>query len=254
MLEYVKQLVAEAGEKIVKNSFGLDEGEIRFKNEKDLVSEYDEGVENFLIAGIREKYPDHEVLGEETGRSGSSSEFCWVIDPIDGTTSFVHGQPFYSISVALRRNNETVLGIVYAPRLNEMFCAVKGEGTFLNDRKVVVSKRKELRHSVLATGFACLRAGLKDNNLNNFNRIVPRLRGIRRYGSAALDLAYVSCGYLDGFWELNLQSYDVAAGILLVQESGGVVTDFQNGKRCPERGTLATNSFIHDEMVGLLKT
>ena len=252
MLDYIKELVLAAGDKTVEKSYGIADSQLKFKNDKDLVSAVDQEVEHFIIDRIRERYPDHRFFGEETGKTAGSSEYCWVIDPIDGTTSFVHGQPFYSVSVALQKNSETILGVVYAPRLNEFFCSEKGAGTYLNGKKVTVSHRDKLGSSVLATGFACLRAGKEDNNLKNFNRIVPELRGIRRFGSAALDLAYVSCGYLEGFWELDLKLYDIAAGVLLVTEAGGTVSDFRGGNNYPDSGTAATNGKIHNELLELL--
>jgi len=254
MVEYIKKLVLDAGEKTLAGRPGIADSNLRFKNEKDLVSAIDEEVEDFIVGGIKKRFPKHRILGEETGFSGGDSEYCWIIDPIDGTTSFVHGQPFYSISVALQKNSETILGVVYAPRLSDMFCAQKGAGTYLNDKRVTVSQRSKLVNSVLATGFACLRAGKEENNLKYFNEIVPELRGIRRFGSAALDLAFVSCGYLEGFWELDLQLYDIAAGILLVTEAGGTVSDF-NGLNCfPQQGTVATNGYTHNELLNLLKS
>lgn len=252
MIEYIKTLSEQAGEKLLTYNGQLKAEDLDFKNERDLVTSYDKQTEDFLVSGILKKFPDHNIFGEETGKTDKSSEYCWIIDPIDGTTAFVHGQPFFSISIALQKNGETILGVVNAPRLQEMFWAEKGKGAYLNGKRIKVSSRDKLINSVLATGFACLRAGKAENNLERFCRIAPELRGIRRYGSAAIDLAYVACGCLDGFWEMNLAPYDVAAGILILQEAGGVVTDFSGGNDFPEKGIVATNGLIADELMKLI--
>ncbi len=188
-------------------------------------------------------------MGEETGRSKSSSGYLWIIGPIDGTTSYIHGQPFYSVSIGLQRNGETIAGVVNAPELNEIFCAEKGSGAFVNGKKISVSKRAKLIEAVLSTGFACVRAGLKNNNIKNFARILPKIRGIRRYGSAAIDLSYVASGRLEGFWEMNLQEYDICAGALIVEEAGGKISDFRGGRSYPGKGLLASNGLIHKELI-----
>lgn len=252
MIEFVKKLAGEAGEKLLGYSGELSKDELMFKNERDLVTAYDRETEDFLVAGILAKYPEHNIFGEETGKTDKISEYCWVIDPIDGTTSFVHGQPFYSISIALQKKGETILGVVYAPKLNEMFWSEKGQGAFRNGTSIRVSKRDKLIQSVLSTGFACLRAELPKNNLERFCRITPKLRGIRRFGSAAVDLSYVACGCLEGFWEMNLKPYDVAAGILILQEAGGIVCDFNGGNDFPENGIVATNGLIAEELQHLI--
>ena len=243
-VEYIKGIALEAGKDLCSYKGNMEQSDLKFKNDRDIVSIYDEKTEDFIISGILTKYPEHNIFGEESGRTLKDSEYCWVIDPIDGTTSFVHGQPFYSISIALQKNNETIFGLIYAPRLKEMFWAQKGQGAYLNGKAISVSKRSKLIDCVLSTGFACLRAGLKNNNLEVFSRIAPELRGIRRFGSAALDLAYVSCGYIDGFWEQQLQLYDIAAGVLIVQEAGGVIVDYNGENFFPENGLIAGNKII----------
>ena len=253
MLEFIKNIAEEAGNRLLAFSGNFDTGELQFKSARDLVTVYDKQTEEFIVGEILKRYPDHAIFAEESGKSENSGEYCWIIDPIDGTTSFVHQQPFYSISIALQKAGETVLGLVYAPKMGEMFWAEKGRGAFMNDSPVKVSSSDKLINSVLATGFACLRAGMKENNLAAFCRIAPEIRGIRRYGSAALDLAYTACGKLDGFWELNLKPYDVAAGIIILQEAGGQVTDFKGEANFPEQGIVATNKFIHNELLSLIK-
>ncbi len=250
--EFMVDIAEAAGKRLLEYSEGDERMELEFKNERDIVTEYDRATEEFLVARILKRFPEHRVWGEEGGVSEGESEFTWIIDPIDGTTSFVHKQPFYSISIALVRNGAPLAGVVHAPRLGETFAAETGKGAVLNGRDIRVSSCSKLIDAVLATGFACLRAELPENNLARFAEIAPKIRGIRRYGSAALDLAYVACGRLDGFWEMNLKPYDIAAGALIVAEAGGMVTDFNGVEEFPERGTLATNGRIHERMLELV--
>ncbi len=253
MISFLKNLITCAGDICRKEQNNLKSDDVAFKNPKDLVTIIDKQVESFLIHEIKTRYPEHDVLGEETGRSGNKSRFLWIIDPIDGTTSFFHGQPFYSVSIALQKDGEIILGAVYAPALNQLFMGELGKGAYLNDMPINVSNTKNLIEAVMATGFACLRAGLKENNLVHFNKIVPKLRDIRRYGSAAIDLCYVACGKLDGFWEMQLNIYDIAAGALIVKEAGGNLSDFTGGKEFPEKGIVAANSSLHPLLIKLLE-
>ncbi len=225
--------------------------EINYKNRKDLVTEADIAVEKFIIDKIADKYPDHGVLGEESGNL-PGNEYRWIIDPIDGTASFVHNQPFYSISVALERSGRTILAAVNVPVMNELFEAQAGCGATLNGESIRASKESSMIDSMLGTGFACCREDLEHNNLPYFNRITPIIRGVRRYGSAAADLCYVACGRLDGFWELNLNIYDVAAGFLIVSEAGGRNSDFTGGQECLYHESVSTNGLIHDELIATL--
>ena len=246
-------MITNAGDICKKEQHNLKTSDLEFKNPKDLVTIIDKRVESFLIQEIKTRYSEHDILGEETGRSGNSSRYLWIIDPIDGTTSFVHGQPFYAVSIALEKDGELILGAVYAPELNQLFTAQLGKGAFLNDIPINVSNTEHLIDAVMATGFACIRAGLEENNLIHFNNIVPRLRDIRRYGSAAIDLCYVACGKLDGFWEMQLNIYDIAAGALIVREAGGNLSDFSGGSDFPEKGILAANSSLHPLLIKLLE-
>jgi myo-inositol-1(or 4)-monophosphatase len=248
----MKQLAVEAGKICLEGAENLTASDVEFKNPKDLVTVVDKRVENFLIDEIKKVYPDHAFIGEETGRTITASDYCWIIDPIDGTTSFVHGQPFYAVSIAFAKGGEFLAGVVHAPALGQLFSAEKGKGAELNGRRIQVSATDHMRQSVLATGFACLRAGWKKNNMVYLNRIMPLIRDIRRCGSAAVDLAYVAAGKFDGFWELNLNIYDIAAGVLLVREAGGTVCDFSGGQGFPEAGILATNGKITDELIPFL--
>lgn len=248
MTPFLKDLIRQAGNICIKDQKRLKPADVDFKNKKDLVTLTDKKVEDFIINGIRAKYPLHDIFGEETGRSGFSSDFLWIIDPIDGTTSFFHQQPFYSISIAVQHLGKTILGAVYAPSLNELFHA-DVDGAFLNDEHIFVSTTHRLVSSVMATGFACLRADLDHNNLVYFNKIVPKLRDIRRYGSAALDLCYVACARLDGFWEMNLNIYDIAAGAFIVEQAGGTLSDFNGDHHFPEQGIVAANKYLQKKLL-----
>ncbi len=252
-----QEMLAQA-ERIARGAGGLCRaGQTKLKpkqihakgNPHDLVTDIDREVEAYIIGELSVLYPEHGFFGEESGETQELSEFRWIIDPIDGTNSFVHGTNFYSISIALERNGYIVAGLVYAPAMDELFSAVIGCGATLNGKKISVSSCEKFDMSMLATGFACLRAGLEKNNIPYLAHILPQACDLRRCGSAALDLAYVAAGRFDGFWELNLNLYDVAAGILLVQEAGGEVSDMRGGDEFPSCGIVAGNPSIQKELL-----
>ena len=253
MIEFMKRLALQAGEMCLEASTDFDNIEVSFKSAKDLVTETDQKVEAFLKGEILKAYPEHTVIGEESGESRGIAKGKWLLDPIDGTVSFVHGLPIYTVSLAYLEDGLARAGVVYAPVLNQMFAAERGNGTELNDSRIRVSQRDKLIEAVLATGFACVRAGVNPNNLPHFNKILLHIRDIRRMGSAALDLAYVAAGKIDGFWEMCLNDYDVAAGILLVQEAGGQIVDFNGSTAFPQNGILATNGLLTDQILELLQ-
>lgn len=251
MKDFLHSIITRAGRITLEHKARLHEVRVDRKSEKDLVTEADVAVEKYLVAQIKQRYPDHAILGEETGVHAGGS-WRWIIDPIDGTTSFVHDQPFYSVSVALEHNGELILAAVNAPALGELFTAEKGAGAFLNGKPIHVSQRDKLSDCVLGTGFACVRQNLAHNNLPYFAAVMPIIRGVRRYGSAAIDLSYVAAGKLDGFWELNLKIYDIAAGWLIVKEAGGTVTDFSGSPDKLPHEVMATNGKIHNKLSGIL--
>ncbi len=251
MQNFLKTLITQAGQISLDYRSRLSSISIDRKNPKDIVTEADVAVENFLVEQIKQAYPDHAIFAEESG-SHSGSGYRWIIDPIDGTTSFLHGQPFYSVSIALEKDGELILGAVNAPALGELYLAEKGQGATCNDQPITVSQSERLIDSVLGTGFACVRNDLERNNLPYFAAILPKIRGIRRYGSAAIDLCYVASGRMDGFWELNLKIYDMAAGRLILEEAGGQVTDFSGqGDKIPDE-VVGTNGKIHQLLVDIL--
>ncbi len=213
-----------AGNIITRNMDRLDALQISAKDNRDFVSEVDRQAEEEIIRVIRRAYPDHAILAEESGQQGDA-DFEWIIDPLDGTTNFLHGFPQFAVSIAVRQGNKLEAGVVYDPVLQELYTAVKGSGAQLNDRRIRVSNRKSLESALLGTGLPFLDHHDFDNYLKSLKVFMQQTAGIRRAGSAALDLAYVAAGRLDGFWENNLKPWDMAAGVLLVQEAGGLVTD-----------------------------
>lgn len=197
----------------------------------DVVTEADKASEAFLIRSIRAAYPSHAILAEESGEAGSSgSEWRWVIDPLDGTTNFSQGLPVFCVSIGLEYRGETVVGVVFAPKLGELFEACRGGGATLNGEPLHCSGKSDLDRMVVATGVPYDKAVNPDNNLDNILRVAPRVRGVRRMGSAAIDLAYTAAGFFDAYWELNLKPWDVAAGALMVSEAGGVVESIRSDR------------------------
>jgi myo-inositol-1(or 4)-monophosphatase len=200
------------------------------KRHNDFVTEVDKAAEAAIIEILHRAYPDHAILAEESGaKSGSAgeSEYTWIIDPLDGTTNFIHGFPQYAVSIGLRHKGVLTQGVVYDPAKNELFTASRGRGAFLNERRIRVSKRVQLSDALIGTGFPFRDFDGLDEYLSMFREVTARTAGIRRAGAAALDIAYVAAGRLDGFWEMGLSPWDMAAGALLVQEAGGLVGDFR---------------------------
>jgi len=220
----------------------------------DLVTEVDKKSETKIIEVIHSHFPDHNVLSEEAGDLNLRSDYVWIVDPIDGTVNYAHALPIFCVSIALEIKKEVVLGLVYNPVSGEKFFSEKGKGATLNGKKIHVSDKEQLRDAILVTGFPY---GAKDNPGHCIDHFVNFLKcglPIRRLGSAALDMCYVACGRFDGFWEVSLNPWDVAAGYLILNESGGKMTDFNGGKYSVyNKQILATNGKIHKEMINVLK-
>ncbi|MGB7296399.1 MAG: inositol monophosphatase family protein [Candidatus Aminicenantales bacterium] len=233
---------------------GMDEGrEVSFKGAVDLVTDFDCRAQDLIFDRLAAAFPDHGFLAEEGLNQGEENEFRWVIDPLDGTTNYAHCFPVFTVSIALEYRGRVVLGVVYDPMREEIFNAVKGEGAWLNGRKISVSAVDDLDRSLLATGFPYDLRESPVNNIVHFNHFLTRAQAVRRCGSAALDLCYVACGRFDGFWELKLKPWDQAAGALIVEEAGGCVTDFEGGAfLISGQECLATNGFIHEAMIRTL--
>jgi myo-inositol-1(or 4)-monophosphatase len=222
---------------------------IEYKGDADLVTQADRTSEELIVERIRARWPDHDLIGEEGSRRQTGSDFRWYIDPLDGTTNFAHGFPVFCVSMALEYRGERIAGVVYDPTRDEMFAAVKDRGARLNGKPIRVSKTARLVESLVGTGFPSHKRH-QNPNIHFYHQITLRSHGIRRAGSAALDLCYVACGRLDGFWEFNLNSWDTAAGVLLVTEAGGNVTGFGNQSfSIDSREVLATNGTLHGEML-----
>lgn len=196
----------------------------------DVVTRADKQGEAFLLEQIQKLFPGHGILGEESGAHSGTGDYLWVLDPLDGTNNFSQGLPVFTVSIGLQYKGETVLGVVYAPYFDEMYTAVKGKGAYLNGEPIRVSGKSTLQESVLGTGFPYDKDVNPDNNAANLASILPNLRGIRRMGSAAYDLACVAAGFLDGYWELALHAWDMCAGALLVEEAGGIVRSFREDR------------------------
>lgn len=220
-------------------------------SETDLVTKVDKLCEARIREIIGRAHPDHVVLGEEGGQQGEG-RYRWIVDPLDGTLNYAHGFPFYCSSVALEHDGELLVGAVYDSVRDELFTAVRGQGALLNGRPIAVSREAELKRAMLATGFAYQEALLHEN-LALFARVHPQVRAIRRPGAAALDLCYVACGRLDGFWELSLNPWDVAAGSLIVREAGGSITDLEGAPyRLEVPQLVASNGHLHGKLIGAL--
>ncbi len=246
-----REAALKAG-RMLKDSIGQS-SEIFYKGTVDLVTNFDTRAQRMIIDHISSRFPDHDYLAEEGLSQKKGAEFRWIIDPLDGTTNYAHSFPVFTVSIALERNGEVILGLVYDPMREEMFSAVKGEGAFLNKKGIKVSAVDDLNKSLLATGFPYDIRTSEVNNIAHFNNFLTRAQGIRRCGSAAMDLCYVACGRFDGFWELKLSPWDMAAGALIVQEAGGRISDFRNEEfTIFGSEILASNGLIHQKIVKVL--
>lgn len=250
-LAVLEKIVREAGEIALSYFNDLNKLEVSKKRPRDFVTNADGAVEAFLKQALTEQYPQFGFWGEESGQSADQSS-RWIVDPIDGTHSFSRGQYFWSISVALEIDQEMVVGIVYAPALDDYYCAKKGQGASKNGLPIMVSSINELSEAMIATGFACLRSYLQENNLQRFCRIAELTTGQRRFGSAAMDLCLVADAQIDAFWEQELNLYDVAAGALIAQEAGATVTDFKGNEGIFPKQILVTNGKVFEEMLPLM--
>lgn len=215
-----------------------------------LVTEADHAAEKAIIETIRKDFPEHFILSEESGEMASSSEYKWIIDPLDGTVNFAHGIPICAVSIGIEKDGEMIMGCVYAPFINELYYAAKGEGASLNNRKITVSGETDVLKSCLVTGFPYTYPKLHRGPLEIFSKLVMQGVPVRRLGSAAIDLCWVAAGRFDGFWEFNLSPWDTAAGEIIVKEAGGTITDFENKPfSCYQKQVLATNGHIHNSLL-----
>jgi myo-inositol-1(or 4)-monophosphatase len=244
--------VARAGAAVVKRYFASADLDVRLKDGNDFVTRADRESEDAIVAEILERFPSHAILGEEGGHLGTpGGDYQWLVDPLDGTTNFLRGVPVFAVSVAVRSGNDLLAGVVLDPMGDQLFAAEKGAGATLNGRPITVTERPEgLDGSFLATGYPHRARAALDRYLDLFRDVFHSARGIRRCGAAALDLAYTAAGTYDGFFEFRLAPWDIAAGALLVEEAGGIVTDLDGGSRFLESGNvLAGGSRVHSDLL-----
>jgi myo-inositol-1(or 4)-monophosphatase len=254
MLNTAVKAARKAGALISRASFDVDKLTIRSKDKNDFVSEVDHAAEDAIISVLREAYPDHGFLAEESGYHDKQAEYLWVIDPLDGTTNFLHGLPQYCVSIALMHKNVGTQAVVFDPNRNELFTASKGAGAYLNDRRIRVSKGDRLDNALIGTGFPFREVVNLDDYVRMLKNVMRTCSGVRRPGAAALDLAWVACGRLDGFWELGLSPWDMAAGAILIREAGGLVGDLDGDEKYHESGRIvAGNAKLFSPLLQLLK-
>jgi myo-inositol-1(or 4)-monophosphatase len=241
MLFIAVKAARRAGGIINRAARDLDGLTVTAKRQNDFVTEVDRAAEAAVIETLHKAYPDHAILAEESGAAGRS-DYTWIIDPLDGTTNFIHGFPQYAVSIGLRHRGVITQGVVYDPGRNELFTASKGRGAFLNDRRIRVAKRAQLREALIGTGFPFREIAHLDEYMRMLKAVMESSVGVRRAGSAALDLAYVAAGRLDGFWELGLSAWDMAAGSLLISEAGGLVSDLDGEPNYLDTGHVVCGS------------
>lgn len=252
MLNIAVKAARRAGSIINRASLNLDILTVRHKTFNDLVSEVDRTAEQAIIEVLKDAYPEHAILAEESGTQGDS-EYLWIIDPLDGTTNFLHGFPQYAVSIALMHKRVLTQAVVYDPGRNELFTASRGRGAYLNDRRLRVSKRIRLTGALIGTGFPFRELKHLDAYMDMFRDIVKNTAGVRRAGAASLDLAYVAAGRLDGFWEIGLSPWDIAAGNLLIQEAGGLIGDFEGNDGYLDSGNVVGgNPKIFAQLIKIL--
>ena len=256
MLNVAIKAARAAGAIINRAALDVESVRVAAKQTNDFVTEVDKAAEDIIIETLLEAYPDHGIWAEESGRregTGAGKRHMWIIDPLDGTTNFIHGFPVYCVSIALMYHGKIEQAVVYDPSRNDLFCATKGRGAYLNDRRLRVAKRTQLRDCLVSTGFPFRPGDNFKNYMAMLTEVMPRVSGVRRPGAAALDLAYLAAGFTDGFFETGLQPWDVAAGSLLVTEAGGLIgnftgeADFLEQKEC-----LAANPRVYGQLVGML--
>jgi myo-inositol-1(or 4)-monophosphatase len=248
-LETAADIAREAGAIVT----GYGERKIGFdlKGEYDLVTEADRASERLIVERLRSHFPSHSIIAEEGGGSEGASEYRWYVDPLDGTTNFAHGFPAYNVTMALERSGELIAGVIFDPLRNEMFTAERGSGAYLNHHRIHVSKAPAIETSLVATGFPSRKRHL-DVNVHFYYQLAMLSHGVRRAGSAALDLAYVACGRLDAFWEFSLNPWDIAAGVLMIREAGGTCSDMHGGPLTMQGPhILGDNTLVHGEILAL---
>ena len=253
LTNHVITLAKEVGDFIRQEAAIFDNKRVEFKGVNDMVSYVDQTAEIKIVSGLSVLIPEAGFITEEKTTSITGEHYNWIIDPLDGTTNFIHGIPTYSVSIALKHDDELVLGVVYEINRDECFYAWKGGGAYLNSKSIKVSGAKKLSDSLLSTGFPYYNFEKHVEYMKIFTGLMQKCHGLRRIGSAAVDLAYVACGRFDGYFEYNLNDYDMAAGVLIVREAGGMAFDFSGGEQpLDNREVIATNALIAEELVSYI--
>jgi len=251
-LRVAVEAARRSGSFIIRNLDRIKMADVDKKQASDFVTYVDRESEGMIIEGIKREFPGHTILAEESLRQ--EGEYQWIIDPLDGTTNYIHGYPMFAVSIALRHKGEVIMGVVFDPLRDEIFTAIKGDGAYMNGRRIRVSGIVDISNSLITTGFPFRDKRMIDHYLSIFRRLFFKVSDIRRAGSAALDLAHLACGRCDGFFELGLSPWDVAAGSLLIKEAGGIVTDFGGGEDYVETGNIVAGiSSIHGEILKEVK-
>ena len=254
MVNIAVRAARAAGNIIVRNMDRIDRLTIATKRSNDFVSEVDKQAEAAIIDVLRQAYPDHGFYAEESGRQDEAAEFQWIIDPLDGTTNYLHGFPQFSVSIALKHKDRLEIAVIYDPLTQELFTAARGEGAQMNEKRIRVSGYKGLKGALLSTGFPYTDQSYLDTYLETMKSLMAPAAGIRRPGSAALDMAWLAAGRTDGFWEFNLNAWDIAAGALIVREAGGIVTDFFGSDGYLESGDIiAASPKVFPEMLKIIE-
>ena len=250
ILSTAREAARVGGEILLKDFGKLSPDQIDLKGKGDYVTDLDRRSEKAIIQKIKENFSDHLIHAEESGKEEKRSEYRWLLDPLDGTANYVHGIPLYGVSIAVLKGERIITGVVFDPSRDEMFWAREGKGAYLNGKAIHVSLKKKPGDAMLATGFPWRSKNNLDAYLDSFRKLFVEYSGIRRMGAASIDLAYTACGRIDGFWEMKLGPWDIAAGLLLIREAGGIATDFHGGDTCLTSGNVvAGNSDIHGNIL-----
>ena len=254
-INLITRACMKASKSLIRDFGEIENLQVSTKGPGDFVTSADKRTEKILINELQKAHPEYGIVSEETGIiNKSNTKNRWIIDPIDGTMNFMNGVPQFAVSVGYEEENEIKCGVIFNPIMNEMFCAEKGNGAFLNNKRIRVSNKKKINESLIVTGGPKGSSKIKEKIFSEYINVSNNVSNVRKFGSAALDLAYVACGRFDGYWQRELNYWDVAAGIVILKEAGGFIDFFEEDKSLPlKRNILATNSYIHEQLKGLLK-
>jgi len=254
LMNVMVKAARRAGRSLKRDLGEIENLQVSMKGPANFVSLADKRAEEMLYADLSKARPGYGFLGEEGGnREGTDKSHTWIVDPLDGTTNFLHGIPQFAVSIGLAREGQVIAGLIYNPANDELYMAEKGSGAFLNDTRLRVAGRKQLNECVIACGLPHIGRGDFELSRNEMAALQPKVAGLRRFGAASLDLAFVAAGRLDGYWERNLQPWDVAAGLILIKEAGGTVGDINGGDVLTTGNVVAGNEFVHDALTKILR-